>query len=87
MLAAFPEGLSAGELGAALHGSAASPTTVRSEISRLRRLLGPALATRPYRLVADVDADFLAPAADGEPELLPGSAAPGIHRLRDARAT
>jgi hypothetical protein len=86
LLAAFPEGLSAGELGAALHGAGGSATTVRSEISRLRRLLGPALATRPYRLVADVDADFLAPAADGDAELLPGSAAPGIHRLREARA-
>jgi hypothetical protein len=86
LLAAAPEGLSAGELGAALHGPGASPTTVRSEISRLRRLLGPALATRPYRLVADVDADLLAPAAAGDPELLPGSAAPGIQRLREARA-
>jgi hypothetical protein len=86
LLAAFPEGLSAGELGAALHGGGGSAPTVRSEISRLRRLLGPTLATRPYRLVADVDADFLAPAADGDAELLPGSAAPGIHRLREARA-
>ena len=86
LLAGFPEGLSAGELGAALHGAGGSAPTVRSEISRLRRLLGPTLATRPYRLVADVDADFLAPAADGDAELLPGSAAPGIHRLREARA-
>jgi hypothetical protein len=86
LLAAFPEGLSAGELGAALHGACASETTVRSEISRLRRILGPALATRPYRLVADVDADFLAPAAEGDAELLPGSAAPGIARLRESRA-
>ena len=86
LLAASPDGLSAGALATALHGSAGSATTVRSEISRLRRLLGPGLATRPYRLVADVDADFLEPTADGDPELLPGSAAPGIHRLREARA-
>lgn len=86
LLAAFPDGLSAGELGAALHGAGASATTVRSEISRLRRLLGPALATRPYRLIADVDADFLAPPSEGDAELLPGSAAPGIHRLRESRA-
>ena len=86
LLAAAPEGLSAGELGAALHGAGGSATTARSEISRLRRLLGPALATRPYRLTADVEADFLAPAAPGDPELLPGSAAPGIQRLRESRA-
>jgi hypothetical protein len=86
LLAASPDGLSAGELGAALHGAGASSTTVRSEISRLRRQLGPALATRPYRLVAEVDADFLSPASEGDPELLPGSVAPGITRLREARA-
>jgi hypothetical protein len=95
LLAATPEGMSADELGVALHGSGGSATTARSEISRLRRLLGPALATRPYRLVVEVDADLLdlrEHAAAGRLDearalrrgrgLLPGSTAPGIARLR-----
>ena len=57
-----------------------------------QRDLPPAPPARPgardpaYRLTAAVEADFLAPAAPGDAELLPGSAAPGIHRLRDGRA-
>ena len=68
---------------------------MRSEISRLRRLLGPALATRPYRLTADVEADLVelleharaGRAAEAlamrDGVLLPGSVAPGIARLRE----
>jgi hypothetical protein len=94
LLAAEPEGMSAQRLGAALHGPDAAPTSVRSEVSRLRRLLGPVLATRPYRLAADVRADLLevrALAAAGRvgearalwgPGLLPGSTAPGVVALR-----
>lgn len=95
LLAAAPGGLSAERLGAALHGPGGSPTTVRSEVSRLRRQLGSALVTRPYRLEADVEGDALdaiALAADGRADearalaegrtLLPGSTAPGIARLR-----
>ena len=84
LLAAAPEGLSADELGTALYGPGASQTTVRGEISRLRRLLGPALATRPYRLDAEVEADVLDAAAGAD--LLPGSTAPGIERLRGRRS-
>jgi hypothetical protein len=95
LLATAPEGLGAEALGEALYGPGHPLTSVRSEISRLRRLLGPALATRPYRLTADVEADLvelleharagrLATAlALREGALLPGSAAPGIARLRE----
>lgn len=94
LLVGRPEGLSAEALSAAL-GPGISSTSVRSEVSRLRRLLGPCLAPRPYRLVGDVDADLLeisrhleegrvddalALAAAG---LLPRSRAPGVERLRD----
>jgi hypothetical protein len=68
---------------------------VRAELSRLRRILGPELLdSRPYRLCAGVDADFLAVirllergrvadalAAYAGP-LLPASDAPGVAKLR-----
>ncbi len=94
LLAMYPDGLSADELGTALYGPGASPTSVRSEVSRLRRLLGPVLATRPYRLMAHVTADVLdvrdlamegrrdeALAGRG-PGLLPASQAPGVQDVR-----
>ncbi len=95
LLVAHPQGLAAEALGAALGGAGFPSTSVRSEVSRLRRRLGPCLATRPYRLVGDLDADLLelfrhlrdgrvddalALAGDG---LLPRSRAPGVARLRD----
>jgi hypothetical protein len=94
LLAMEPDGLSADQLGAELYGPRYAPTSVRSEVSRLRRLLGDALATRPYRLRADVCADLLevrALARAGRreearrmrgPGLLPGSTAPGVVRMR-----
>jgi hypothetical protein len=36
-----------------------SPTTLKAEISHMRRALGGAVASRPYRLTAEVDADVL----------------------------
>jgi hypothetical protein len=96
LLALRPEGLSSEQLGAALYGPGSPLASVRSEVSRLRRVLGSALATRPYRLVADVDADVLdlrrhalegsladARAVRGE-GLLPRSCAPGVEELRAA---
>jgi hypothetical protein len=59
LLALNPEGLSGGELGSRLYGDDRRPVTVRAEISRLRQTLGPALARNPYRLDAEVRADFL----------------------------
>ena len=69
--------------------------TIRAEMSRLRKLLGCLLVASPYRLVADVDADFLeverllhsgdaAGATRGHRgPLLVGSKVPGIVEARD----
>lgn len=59
LLAMNPDGLSGHELGSQLYGDGWKPVTVRAEMSRLRRILGPALARTPYRFDADITADFL----------------------------
>ncbi|MET9262998.1 GAF domain-containing protein [Amycolatopsis sp. NPDC004079] len=60
LLALQPRGLSAEKLALQLYGEAGNPVTVRAEIHRLRTQLGTGvLQTRPYRLAATVDADFL----------------------------
>lgn len=58
LLMLHPDGLNARELGERLHGAECNPITVRAEMSRLRRLLGPVLARNPYRLDAELSADF-----------------------------
>ncbi|MCT2548012.1 MULTISPECIES: GAF domain-containing protein [Streptomyces] len=95
-LARRPEGLTGDELLVELYeDESVTPVTLRAELSRLRRLLGPELLlSRPYRLSAPVDADFdtvarrlasgavaAALAAYAGP-LLPGSRAPSVIRLR-----
>jgi hypothetical protein len=57
LLAAHPEGLTSRELARELYGPDGRRVTVRAEMSRLRRLLGPILARNPYRLAAEVSAD------------------------------
>jgi hypothetical protein len=59
LLALNPDGLSSQELGSRLYSADWRPVTVRAEMSRLRRVLGPALARNPYRLDAAVAADFI----------------------------
>ncbi|RSN23402.1 transcriptional regulator [Amycolatopsis sp. WAC 04169] len=60
LLALNPGGLSAERLALLLYGESGNPVTVRAEIHRLRTQLGSDIVqTRPYRLSADVDADFL----------------------------
>ena len=59
LLALNPQGLSGKELAVHLYGTPDKRVTVRAEMSRLRKLLGPLLAANPYRLVAEVRADFL----------------------------
>jgi hypothetical protein len=67
---------------------------VRAELHRLRDILGPGLATRPYRLIGiEVDLDALqrrlaggrrSRALDDDPgPLLPGSAVPAIVAARE----
>ncbi|WP_167113183.1 helix-turn-helix domain-containing protein [Amycolatopsis viridis] len=51
---AGPAGLSAEALSRALYGDAEHVVTVRAEVSRLRRLLGALVDTRPYRLADGV---------------------------------
>ena len=95
LLLLHPEGRTGDQLGFDLYADDANPVTVRAELSRLRRILGPDLLdSRPYRLRAEVDADFLTvtrllerglvaealAAYDGP--LLPSSDAPGVARLR-----
>jgi hypothetical protein len=84
ILARHPDGLTEHELAAALYGTEIKSVTIRAEISRLHKLLGPAIRTRPYRLAADVTADFLGTTAEDVAELLPTSEAPAIVALRTA---
>ncbi|MFE9995327.1 helix-turn-helix domain-containing protein [Streptomyces avermitilis] len=96
LLAHHPEGLTGDELLCALYeDESVTPVTLRAELARLRRLLGPGLlASRPYRLTAAVESDVAvverrlgtgavtaAVAAYAGP-LLPGSQAPAVARLR-----
>ena len=95
-LVLHPAGLTAEQLALMLYGEDGNPTTVRGEIMRLRNLIGTdVLATRPYRLAADVDTDFAAArralragrVAEAlrtcRGALLPRSEAPAIRELRD----
>lgn len=95
-LARRPEGLGGDELLVELYeDESVTPVTLRAELSRLRRLVGPELLlSRPYRFAAPVDADFdgvarrlasgaLAAALSAYAgPLLPGSQAPSVVRLR-----
>lgn len=60
LLALNPEGLSGDELRALLSGAPLQPVTLRAEIFRLRKLLGPVIAASPYRITAELDADPVA---------------------------
>jgi hypothetical protein len=58
LLALHPAGLTCEQLTLELYGEEGNRISTRAQISRLRRALGPLLAARPYRLLADVNADF-----------------------------
>lgn len=96
ILAMHPAGLDAERLALHLYGEQGNPVSVRSEIHRLRAQLGDTvLQTKPYRLWADVDADFITVREllrDGDIHgavlayrggLLPRSEAPEIRDERD----
>ena len=95
LLALHPDGLGSEELAAEIHGTDVKAVTIRAEMSRLRRRLGCLLVGAPYRLVADVDADFLeverllragdvrAAARRHIGPLLPRSTVPGIVAARE----
>ncbi|MCL3863192.1 GAF domain-containing protein [Actinotalea sp. K2] len=95
LLATHPAGLSADGLAVELHPGTLSDVTVRAEISRLRRAVGPLLgASRPYRLATplrtDVDdvredlarGDVAAAVSRYAGPVLPRSQAPGVVALR-----
>ncbi len=95
LLASAPRGLSGDELAVLLYEQDTSDSTLRAELTRLRGMLGDQLlASRPYRLVAEITADWLGVEsllAAGEVAgallayrgpLLPHSTAPGVGRLR-----
>lgn len=97
LLALRPGGLNAEQLTLQLYGEGGNPVTVRAEIHRLRAQLGSDIVrTKPYRLGADVDADFLQArsalrAGDARAlldafagPLLPDSEAPAIRDERDS---
>jgi hypothetical protein len=95
LLLLHPEGRTGEQLTLDLYADDLNPVTVRAELSRLRRILGPELLdSRPYRVRAALDADFTtvprlleqgrvadALAAYAGP-LLPCSDAPGVAKLR-----
>jgi hypothetical protein len=95
LLCAHPDGMSAEALTAGLYGDSGHASSVRVEVSRLRKLLGPWIDTERYRLTCDVETDarrvegLLAAGAVREAAeeyagpLLPGSEAPGVARERD----
>ncbi|MGW0333478.1 GAF domain-containing protein [Streptomyces sp. NPDC003011] len=96
LLARHPEGLTGDELLCALYeDESVPPVTLRAELARLRRVLGPdLLASRPYRLTVPVESDVAvverrletgavtAAAAAYAGPLLPGSQAPAVARVR-----
>jgi hypothetical protein len=59
VLAISPAGLSARELAEGLYGPSAKAVTVRAEVARVRRVSRELVSAQPYRLAADVRADFL----------------------------
>ena len=95
LLCDHPEGMSAEALCAALHGDEGRAASVRVEVSRLRKLLGPWIETDRYRLTCDVETDVrrvegllrtgaVREAAEAYPgPLLPGSDAPGVVNARE----
>jgi hypothetical protein len=95
LLCAHPNGMSAEALTAGLYGDKGHVSSVRVEVSRLRKLLGPWIDADRYRLTCDVETDArrvagllaagdVLDAAEAYPgPLLPGSEAPGVVRERD----
>ncbi|MFJ8156031.1 GAF domain-containing protein [Streptomyces sp. NPDC094468] len=96
LLSRHPEGLTGDELLCALYeDESVTPVTLRAELTRLRKLLGPGLlASRPYRLTAPVESDArvverrleagaVTAAVTAYPgPLLPASQAPAVVLLR-----
>jgi hypothetical protein len=100
LLALHPKGMTAEQLALVLYGECGNPVTARAEIHRLRTQLGAsAISTKPYRLDAEVDADFInvrkplrerrvrEAVALWRGPLLPRSNAPGVQAEREQTLT
>ncbi|MBT3152131.1 GAF domain-containing protein [Streptomyces sp. CHD11] len=61
LLAVRPAGRSAAALAEAVFGDPGRTVTVRAEMSRVRRYLGPLLDHRPYRFTESAEVDILLP--------------------------
>lgn len=96
ILSRYPDGLTGDQLSCLLYPEDVTSSTMRAELVRLRALLGEdVLASRPYRLLGEVDADWTAVQgllAAGQLQqalatyrgpLLPQSEAPGVCDYRD----
>jgi hypothetical protein len=95
LLGARGTGMTTEELALALYGERGRPGTVRTELFRLRKLMGPWLEAGRDGLTLSIDADFMAVQAllrAGDPRraaehypgpLLPRSEAPGVVELRE----
>lgn len=96
LLVDHPRGLTGDEIACGLYEFESGRSTVRAELQRLRAILGDdVLASRPYRLLPDPQADWadvldlleagdVAAALQRYPgPLLPHSDAPGVVELRD----
>lgn len=79
-LLVHPDGRTAAQVSQDLFADPGRTVTVRAEVSRLRRTLGPVLAHQPYRLAAHVTGALRLPPA-GLP-VLPGSTAPVVATMR-----
>ncbi|MFJ8825893.1 GAF domain-containing protein [Streptomyces sp. NPDC102467] len=96
LLSRHPEGLTGDELMCFLYeDESVTPVTLRAELARLRRVLGPGVLTsRPYRLAVPADSDLTtverrlgsgavtAAASAYSGPLLPASRAPAVARIR-----
>ncbi len=99
LLSLHPQGVTGERLALLVHERDVSLVTIRAELTRLRRILGPAVLSRPYRLAEPLatDADAVARAIDvGDlatalrlyrGPVLPSSPSPAVAELRsDLRA-
>lgn len=100
LLSRHPEGLSADHLATLLDDGHLDVVTIRAEMSRLRRVVGPELlSSRPYRLTGPISSDLaevfdalargdVAAALDAYPgPLLSKSVSPAVGRLRTELST
>ncbi len=78
-------GLSAAMLSSALYGDTDHVVTARAEVSRLRKIVGAVVDTRPYRLADGVElrVEFGAAERLRDCALIRDSTAPGIRRVAD----